>query len=508
MKKSNITKAFMLIYFLIICSTINAQTLFNKRFGSPYSDEGSAIAKTIDSGFVVAGTTYANGAGGDIFLMKLNRYGEVQWQKDIFGVNLDNVMGIYQLSNGNFILGGNTYSYGSGCWDAFEVMLDSTGTVLWSKAYGDVQCNYIFGFSVALRENGFIDCGSSSGSSLDGWLYKTDQNGLQEWSKYYGNTSFFYSVKPTFDGGYLAVGSKGSISILKIDSLGNPIWFKKCLGVQGVGEGHDLVTLNDGTAVITGMVSVNNTTAADVFIMKIDHSGNIIWFKTFGFTFYEFGLSIKATFDSGFIIAGYTNSIGHGDDDALLLKTDMNGDLLWAKTYGDVWQDRAKQVQVLNDSGFVFIGESYNGANSDSSYVNVVRTDKFGNACDYIDWWPIQQNQNYQTGPLTVTATDFGVDSTCHPTTFNFSFSEKSYCLVDASSEIVNSNVIIYPNPVSSFFTITGLPTNSLIKLFTLTGELILSQRISEKSIVDLSDLKQGVYILQCEYGIKKIVKI
>ncbi len=501
-------KFLFIINIILISVTTRSQTLFNNRYGSQLSDEGNAICITKDGGYAVTGISSANGAGGDIFLMKLNQQGVIQWQKNIFGVNVEQIAGVFQLPSGNFILGGTTYSYGSGCQDAFEVMMDSTGNLIWSRAYGDVNCNVIRGFSLA-HGDGFIACGSSGGGGNDGWLIKTDENGSLEWSKYYQSTQGFFAVAPTIDAGYLAIGNSSSISILKTDSTGNPSWFKRYLSSSGNTTTFDVTTFKDGTAAIVGQVYINAYGAiSDVFLMKVDPSGNLIWFKTYGYTFVEKGLSVKNTVDGGFIIGGYTNSFGHGDDDALLLKTDSSGNLMWAKTYGGVWYDRAEQVQVTNDAGYVFVGTSYSSANTDSSYVYVVKTDSLGNSCNYLDWTPLQQTQAYQPISLTISSFSFGVDSTCLAPISNYLFSENNICIVNQIPEVEMINTIFYPDPVISTLSIKGLTSNSTINIYELTGELILTQRIIENREIDLSFLKPGVYLLQSDYGVKKLVKM
>jgi len=482
----------------------NSQSLFNKRYGSLYYDEGNAITATNDGGFAVVGMTESNGAGGDIFLMKLNQQGVIDWQTDIFGVNVEYVNGVYQLSNGNYILGGTTYSYGSGCWDAFEVMMDSTGNVIWSKAYGDVSCSSISCFSLA-HGDGFIASGSTNNG---GWLLKTNQAGDIEWSKTYPSGGFT-TVKPSADGGYLAAGTDGSITVLKVDSLGTPIWLKGFLTLPGNTKCYDIVALDDGSTILTGEIYLNAFGGiADLYLAKLDPAGNTMWFKTYGFTFEEYGISVKQTPDSGFIVAGWTSSYGHGDDDALLLKANANGDLEWAKTYGSGWYDRAEQVQVLSDSGFVFVGQSFSAANNDSSYVYVVRTDKFGNSCDYLNWTPLQQTQNYITSSLTLASSFFGVDSSCNATATNFLFAERNICIVNALADIGNPYFEIYPNPVTSDLSIKGLSSNSTINLFDLTGVLIRSEIVQQETILDLSDIVQGVYFLQVGNEVKKIIKM
>lgn len=492
------------ILTLISFLDVNGQTLFNKKYGTQFYEEGTAITATNDGGFAVAGMTEANGGGGNIFLMKLNDQGIIQWQKDIFGVNIDEVYGVYQLSNGSFILGGNTYSYGSGCVDALEVMMDSTGNLLWSKAYGDVSCNSVNSFSLA-HGDGFIAAGDANN---DGWLLKTGPNGALEWSKTYPSSGFT-SVTPTIDGGYLAAGTIGSITVLKVDSVGNPIWLKGFLTLPGNTHCYDLVALDDGSAVLTGQLYLNAFGGiADLFLAKLDANGFLVWFKTYGFTFEEYGLSLKKTPDDGFIVAGWTSSFGHGDEDALLLKTNDSGDLEWAKTYGGAWSDRAEQIQVLSDSSFVFVGTAYTSSSLDSSYVYVVKTDPFGNSCEYFDWTPLVQTQNYITSSLTTASSPFGVDSICTVAISDFLFAEKNICVINSIAETDNKTVEIFPNPVNSELIIKGLNANSIIKLFAASGKLIYTQKANEETILDVSFLSQGVYFLQVGNEMKKIVKI
>lgn len=498
----------LLLFVLHISGGLHAQTLFNNRYGSLYADEGKAICVTGDSGYAVAGVSQANGAGGDMFIMKLNQQGAIQWQKNIFGVNAEVVTNIVQLADGNYIIGGTTSSYGSGCSDALMVKLDSLGNLIWSKAFGDINCNQILGFSIGLN-NSLIAAGTSDGGGGNGWLLNIDQNGAILWSKNYLLSNEFSAVKPTSDGGYLAVGSNTSISILKTNSSGTPQWYKRYLPALSNNACYDVIALEDGSVVLAGQVYLNAFGGvSDVFLMKINPSGNLIWFKTYGFTFFEQGFSVKKALDSGFIIAGYTNSFGNGDDDALLLKTNQNGDLVWAKTYGDIWYDRAEKVEITADSGYVFVGTSLSTSSMDSSYIYVVRTDKLGNSCDDLDWTPLQQVQTYPPTSQNITAFNFGVDSTCTVGVSGFAFAINNLCVTTSLGEIAVADFSIYPNPVSSMLKINGLPANTEIQLYSLAGELLLSTVFTPNEDIDLTGLQQGIYVLQSRYGIKKVVKI
>jgi ribosomal protein S11 len=80
---------------------------------------------------------------------------------------------------------------------------------------------------------------------------------------------------------------------------------------------------------------------SDVLLIKTDANGNVQWAKTYGGTSYDFAYSVQQTSDGGYIVAGGTNSFGAGNDDFILIKTDANGNVQWAKTYGGTSYDWA-----------------------------------------------------------------------------------------------------------------------------------------------------------------------
>ncbi|MCX9009507.1 MAG: hypothetical protein OIN66_00150 [Candidatus Methanoperedens sp.] len=83
------------------------------------------------------------------------------------------------------------------------------------------------------------------------------------------------------------------------------------------------------------------------------------WNKTFGGSGDDIAYSVQQTSDGGYVVAGYTNSYGAGDDDACLIKTDGNGNEVWNRTFGGSSFDRALSVQQTSDGGFVLSGETY-----------------------------------------------------------------------------------------------------------------------------------------------------
>lgn len=508
----NLMPILLLIFILVFISNLKSQTLFNKKYGTDHFDNSVSITQTNDAGYAVTGMTTGNGAGGDIFLMKLNTQGTIEWTKNIFGVNADHSFDLYQIGS-NYFIGGQTYSYGLGCISAIAIMLDSSGNVIWSKTYGDIDCNVIKRFSKTI--DGFIACGAPTGNSTPGWLFKTNGNGDLQWSKSY-SSSTFSSVKQTNDGGFIAVNYWSGINILKVDSGGNPLWYKSYLGSTGNTQSYDMVALGDGSTVISGEVYYNACGAEpDIYLLKIDQNGDRVWFKTYGSTFMEYGTSLARTPEGGFIVAGRTNSFGHGDFDAFLLKTDQNGDLLWAKTYGDVWYDEAMKVVTLRDSGFVFTGNTFcNSGNTDSSNIYVVRTDKNGiSSCNYMDWFPLQQNQMYSPTTLTITATNVCTSSVCNPTNYNMFFTTGNICLITGNAALEKTNLTVYPNPASDniYLTFDKEIINGELKLFNMLGEQVFSAYVNGRQETIDCNLDPGIYFLKVTDGketwMQKIIK-
>jgi hypothetical protein len=382
-------------------------------FGGTRNESAQSVTKTSDGGYAVLG--YAQSMDGDItdkqdesysfWVLKFDAANQLQWSKTHGGTNDDRGNKIIQTTDGGFAILGYTnsndqdVSNNAGLRDYWIAKLDASGNLTWQNSFG--YSGLDSGISmVQTNDNGYmlvgvLDVTASGGEGNsrnsserhaggDYWAIKLNDGGQKEWSRYYGGffTDTPSDVIQTQDNGFIIVGTSDSEDVdisnnkgtydfwvLKIDSSGTILWEKNFGGTE-IDEAESIVASGDGNFIIAGEtrsmdvdVSQNNG-AADVWIIKISHSGELIWEKNFGGSSFDVSRSVRKTQDNGFLISGSSRSsdgdvdINMGQNDAWFLKIDSNGALQWQKSIGGSNIDFAYDATQLNDGSFVIVGES------------------------------------------------------------------------------------------------------------------------------------------------------
>jgi len=516
----------LLLLLLLALSFNNSfgQVLFQKTYGGVSADYGSCVRQTTDGGYIVAGTTTSFGAGNiDYYLLKTDSAGDTLWTKTYGGADVDYCNSVRQTSDGGYILIGYTSSFGLGNIDLFLVKTNATGDTLWTKTYCGI--NEDAGYSVEQTfDGGYIVSGytTSFGSGVyDFYLLKTDGAGNIAWTKTYGgiNNDQAYSVIQTSDSGYVMAGYTYSfgvgvnIYVVRTNSIGDTLW-SRTFGGTGISIAYSVQQTNDHGFIVAGITNVSGAGNYDSYLIRTDANGDTLWTKTYGGTDDDRSYAVQVTGDGGFILAGTTKSFGTGNADVYLIRTDSNGTLVWSKAFGGAGIDESSSVSQTNDGGFIIAG-STSSFGVDSVDIYLIKTGSPGNGvCNDSSAATITTSPPaIITHPATLISS--GGSLAIPLAIVGSGGAITRLCQNIGISELSNDNsFLLYPNPTSGTFVISSnrIIRGGNIQLFNLLGEKVFEEKIylSTNEEINLKNISQGIYFVKVfdgeKYYCKKII--
>jgi hypothetical protein len=252
------------IYWLMLDSHGNAQRKI--LHGCAYADEGHCIQATLDGNYTISGYNRYQSAGyNDATLIKIDPHGNIIWEKTYHGPYHESARWHWPTTDGGYILGATTTSYGAGADDAYLLKTNSQGDSLWSRTFGGP------------------------------------------------NDEEIHCIQQTADGGYILTG-------------------------------HTNSTLNGDH---------------DFYLIRTNSAGDSIWTRSFGGAGIDRAYGVLQAWDGEFIVVGSTTSFGAGGYDALIIKVDNSGNLVWQKTLGGVGYDAAyKVIQLACGGPYMICGQT------------------------------------------------------------------------------------------------------------------------------------------------------
>ncbi len=530
-----------LIFFS--CEKTNAQApnwLWAKSAGGTSGDEGRSVATdasgnvfmtnwflsdTISFGSITLTNTNAGSSSANIFIVKYDAGGNVIWAKSEGGNSYGFSNSISIDTSGNVFITGvfnsPTISFGTitltnaGSWDIFIVKYDANGNMLWAKSAGgyyDDSCNSISTdasgnafmtgyFSSDTITFGTITLTSAGYPDNDIFIVKYDASGNVLWAQSAGDstgsdhgssvatdangnvfmTGYYDSYIISF--GTITISNNPGIFLVKYDASGNALWVK----VANAGSSFDnyfVSTDVSGNVFMTGnffcnitfgaTTLTNNCSNQDIFIVKYDASGNLLWAKRAGGNYTDAVLSVATDANGNVLITGQfksattfgtttlTNANGVNYQDIFIAKYDASGNVLWAKSAGGNFDD---------------VGYS-------------VSTDASGNV--------------FMTGAFSTIIT-FGSTTLTNAGFRDIFIAKLDTVLVTGNNEIKNTDngILLFPNPATNLFTI-NISSNykkAEVTITDITGKIIYTATVTEqeKTEVNTKDFAAGVYLVQIQ---------
>jgi len=504
-------KLIFILAILLLCSSTlfgQLQVDWQQCFCSMDHDIAYDIAQT-EGGYLVVGMEQGGDGqvtcsdDGGTWLLKIDNTGNLIWQECYYyvrGYRMEKAIG----SPYYYLTGGTVSEPYPNVYSMWVGKMDSSGVFIWERTLGNANgvSDYSH-YGVSTNDGGFIalvDIFSQGGDitnwygNYDGWLVKLDSLGNKEWDFTVGsaNPESVNGVTQTNDGGYLVgltgipdgiTGNIGCTSftpnyadaiIYKLDSSGNPEWHK-CYG----GSFHDgavrVLNLNDGYLIAAyGESGDGDLTGSgwhggiDIWLIRTDLSGEIIWQKCYGGSGREVPKRIFQTSDGGFMVFCITSSfdgdvVGNPSNSSenpsiWIFKVDSTGELLWQQCIGGHSRERVHGVIQLSDYNYAVAGEMFYSPSGDVNCSNFI----YGSSRNY---WV------------------FGISDTT----------------VNVVENIYNTTVVkVYPNPAQSFITFE-LPKQyekSILEIIDVYGNILIKTELKNpKEVINVQMLKPGFYI-------------
>jgi hypothetical protein len=397
------------ILFIALFRILHAQPdlLWSQTFGGSGNESGKSVLQASDGGYVALGRTASFGAGsGDVFLVKTDHNGNEEWRR-IFGAGYDNDSYLIcpTADSGYVLICRQDLSSSLSTRDYWLIKTDAAGNEQWSKTYGGSDFDEAFSGQQTM-DGGYIIFGltTSFGVSNASLLVKTDPDGNMEWNQIYGgNGDGAFSIQQTKDGGYIFTGyttssdDQGDVWLVKTRSDGVEEW-SRTFGGNSLESAVFVRQTYDGGYVMAGRTRSFGAGGSDIWLVKADSAGAQEWTQTYGGSGYDTGKSVQQTADSGYIIVGTTASFGGGRE-IWLIKTDANGNQEWNRIFGGNENEEGNSVQQAADSGYILLGstESFGAGQSDMWLIRLAAWDEqqTGIAAGQEGSFQFALNQNY-----------------------------------------------------------------------------------------------------------------
>ncbi len=326
----------------------NYAVLWDRTWGGDEFDYGYDVVVHDGKVFITGFSKSYDPGFSDICLLKYDGQGKLVWERTwgMEGVN-DHGYGILEWGGFLFITG-YTYGYGSGASDIILLKYSMDGDLIWFRTWGGLSFDHGYG----IMEYG-------------GFLYVVGET----WS--YG--------AGTYD-----------ICLLKFDYEGNLLWFR-----TWGGEDHDYGygIYGEGDHIfLTGETRNFGSGESDICILKYDIEGNYLWQTIWGGGDSDTGRDI-IVYDRHLYVTGQSESFGEGTSSVILVKANLDGEILWNRTWGGFDGDSGRAIAALDDR--IYITGSTFGHATGSTDVCLLEFDKKGNLLWELLWGGKEYEQGY-----------------------------------------------------------------------------------------------------------------
>ena len=329
---------------------------WDRTYGGSGDDRGQSVIQTNDGGYAIVGYAMSDDGDGsnnegfhDNWILRLDASGNILWERSFGFSGHDHSYDVVQTSDGGFFFSGfldvtssggqgnngkSPYLTRHGVGEFWGTRLDADGNLVWRRYFGGTNNDRSFGV-VEANDGGLVMVGASESDDFD-----------------------ISNSKGSYD-----------FWVVKVSAKGDMLW-EKSFGGSGIDKAYAVVKTEDNAYAITGNtfsmdtdISKNNG-ESDIWLIKVSDDGDLLWEKTLGGTAFDAARGLGTTSDGGFVIAGNSKSTdgnatgNNGENDVWIVKTDSNGNVLFEKSFGGTDLDFGFDAIEDNEGNLVLVGEA------------------------------------------------------------------------------------------------------------------------------------------------------
>ena len=513
----------------------------------------------------------------------------IGWDKSFGGINstgVDIPMDIHELDNGGFIVTGiiqsddGDVSFNHGFKDFWILKLDENGNLVWEKTFGGSSDEAAYsiqeGFtsSIITSDNTILmtsytrsDDGDVSDKTISSypeiWVINVDLDGNLLWEETYifdqVSSTEAYDVTETSNGDFVIAGTVNHNSntigfqdffILRIDSNGNLLWDKNYGGTDS-DVAQSVVELVNGDIMVVGTTESDDVDITlnygmnDIWIVKLNNNGDLIWEKNFGgsdrdggFPNYRHKISAVVNQNGNITIATKSESndfdvqsgIDPTDPDIWVFQIDSSGSIIWEQVFGGDQSQQARDIILADSNDFFIIGTTSGLASRDIDEVIgfddtwIIKIDNngsliwehtFGGTSEDIGQSLVHAGQNKIVGISHTRSND--VDVSNNPDDKDYWVFKSDVSVLGINEASFTNSTQAYPNPTRGRLSIQIDNTRSekiLIKVTNILGKEVLNETrdIKDEVSINISG-NTGIYFLEIKdvsgaRYVEKIMKI
>ncbi len=367
--KTNIVKYFSILLYLLLQANLVGQYTFDwaQTYGGDAWDEAFNMVETANGDLLLCG--YTKLQEKHLWIIKIDEKGKSRWGKTYKARPVSEARDILIASDSSIIAVGYSvkpFAYNSDLW---ILKLNQFGEKIWDKNFGGVADEKAYGV-VETYDRGYAMAGvttTTENFQEDAWVLKVDSMGQKVWEMTFGGKKPDYAndIIETSDKGLVVCGMTSSygdgyksIWVAKMDSSGLDIW-DNTYRVNKWDVGTSLVEGLDGYIYVAGYTRTFSIIDYDVVLLKLDQDGNLIWKKVFSWGRWDQATSISTTFDNGIVVGGFSRSGKVLSSDFAVSKFDSAGNNLWENIFARKSLDYSNKVLETRDNGLAITGTTY-----------------------------------------------------------------------------------------------------------------------------------------------------